>query len=160
MTKHERIIELIRHRDIILATLDYILKGIQNETPAPDHLEVIIEYYEQQKLQTEKYFQTKRLDRLQQKLIKLITFPQGRGDLNFAAYVKEKTGHHIDIFASIRKRADTIIAQNQVKDGKDLHDVAIFFTTYGHHPEYQAKLNTLKTLVSDFGERTRKKTGS
>ena len=159
MTKHEKTAELIRHRNIILATIDYILKVIEIE-PVTDHLEVIIEHYEQQKRQTEKYFQAKRLDRLQQKLNKLIRAPQGRGDLNFTAYIEERTGYQIDIFESIRKHTDAIIEQNQVKNGKDLNDVAIFFTTYGQHSEYQGKLNTLKTFLIAFRERTAKKTTS
>ena len=154
LTKHEKTAKLLYHRDIILATIDYIIAGIGDEQSL-DHRDIILEHYEKQKGQTVKYYHARRLDRLQQKLGNLIKGPQGRGDLNFDTYIKQKTGHEIDIFEKIRKRTDAIIEQGQIRNGKDLNDIAKFFNAYAHHPEYQTKRDNLKALIISFGERTR-----
>ena len=156
MTKHDKSADLLYHRDIIFATIDYIITGIEGEQIL-DHRDIILGHYEQQKGQTEKYYHARRLDRLQQKLENLIKGPQGRGDLNFDTYIKQKTGHEIDIFEKIRKRTDAIIEQGQIRNGKDLNNVAIFFNAYAHHPEFQTKRDNLKALIISFGERTRKR---
>jgi hypothetical protein len=155
LTKDEKTIELIRHRDITLATIDYIVAGIDwNEIP--DLRDDINEHYAQQRRQTEKYYHARRLDRLQQKLENLIKGPQAHGDLNFDIYIKQKTGHEIDIFEKIRKRTDAIIELGQIRNDKDLNDVATFFNAYEDHPEYQTKRENLKALIISFGQRSRK----
>ena len=156
MTREEKTTELIRHRDIILAAIDYIVAAIDWDEIA-EHREIINEHYARQKRQTEKYLRDRRLDRLQQKLENLIKGPQGRGDFDFEKYIKQKTGYELDIFEKIRKRTDNILEIGHVRDAKDLHDVAILFIAYGKNPEYQNKLDKLKVLLIAYGERKQKK---
>jgi hypothetical protein len=109
LTPEEKQSELQRHRAILLATLDYLKERLGGSF-VYDQYDPVTEYYQQQKVQTEKYFKQHRLDRLQQRLASLTKGLQNRTDLAFALYIKEKTGYDIDIFEVVRKRVNSIIA--------------------------------------------------
>ena len=98
LTREEKQFELNRHRDILSATIDYILQQTTSEDLLKDQFDVVAGFYEQQKQQIEKYFQKHRLDKLQQRLHNLTMFPMRRVDLTFNDYIKGKTGYEIDIF--------------------------------------------------------------
>ena len=151
LSPEEKKSELKRHRDIILATIDYILQRIEDDL-AKDHSGAIEEYYQKQKQLTQKYYQTGRLDRLQQKLQGLTAFPRQRADLIFATYINEKTGYNVDIFENVRSRVDTIIQQNQINNKKNLDDVSLMFQVYKQHPVDQDKLDILRNLLIEFGK--------
>ena len=156
MISQDRESELIRQKDIILATLDYLIERTLSSLTQTES-ETIITYYQQQKLLTEKYYHTRRLDRLQQKLHRLTQFPRQSCDLNFATYIKERTGYEIDIFAAVKSRVDIIIGQNQIKNKKELDDVSIMLHFYKQHPFDIDKLDILKALLIDYGKRTAKR---
>ena len=155
MTPEQKNSELKKHKDIILATIDYIIEGIEVGL-THDQFDTIVGYYQQQKQQTEKYYQGNRLDRLQQRLYSLTEYLRRRSDLSFASYIKEKTGYYIDIYENVRRRVNTIIEQNQIKNKKELDDVGIMLNVYKQHPVYQDKIDILKVLLIDFGKRTNK----
>jgi hypothetical protein len=91
LRSEEKQSELKRHRDILLATIDYLLERTAGSFIC-DQFDTVAEYYQQAKRQTEKYYQKGRLDRLQQKLRSMTENQRHRGDLNFGSYIKEKTG--------------------------------------------------------------------
>ena len=112
MTPEEKQLELKRHRDILLATLDYSIersKGINNGEFDP------VAHYQQLKEQTEENYQNGRLTRLKQWLRDLTEEPRETGDLSFGWYIKEKTGYDIDIFRNFQKRIDKIIEKNELR---------------------------------------------
>lgn len=116
--------ELDRYRAIMLATLDYHL-GQHAGQFVCDGVDFIADYYQQQKLQTEKYYQQRRLDRLKQRLISLTESMRNQLDFNFATYIKEKTNFDIDIFENLHKRVDKILSQNKIGSPKDYRDLSI-----------------------------------
>jgi hypothetical protein len=152
LTTEKKKSELKRHRDIILTTIDYILQRIEDDL-ARDHSSAIAEHFQKQKQLTQKYYQSGRLDRLQQKLQSLTAFPRQQADLIFANYINEKTGYDIDIFENMRSCVDTIIQQNKIKNKKDLDDVSIMFEVYKQHPVDQNKVDILRNLLIEFGKR-------
>jgi len=113
LTPEQKQSELQRHRAILLATLDYMEEHFGGSF-VHDQYDPVTEYYRQQKIQTEKYFKQRRLDRLQQRLASLTKGLQHRPDLAFAPYIKEKTGYDIDIFEDLRNRVNAIVAQNGI----------------------------------------------
>lgn len=153
MTTEEKNSELTRHREIIIATIDYLERTMVGLTH--EEFEIVTGYYQQQKRQTEKYYQKRRLDRLQQKLYSLTKYPRWSVDLNFGSYIKEKTGYHIDIFENVQSRINTIIEQNQIKNKKELDDVGIMFRFYKQQAD-RDKVDILRALLIDFGNRTSK----
>ncbi|WP_276500351.1 hypothetical protein [Terrimonas pollutisoli] len=154
MKSDERKSRLTWHKDILLATLDYILEQAVKDLSNSEY-EYVVEHYQQQKQQIEKYCQQGRMDRLQQKLNSLAEHPRRRSDLAFRSYIKEKTGHDIDIFESVEARVDGIIRQNQIRNKKELQDISIMLFVYEQNPMKQGKVNVLKSLLIDFGNRTK-----
>jgi len=122
LTPEQKQTELQRHRTILLATLNYLEQHFGGSFVC-DQYDPATEYYQQQKIQTEKYFKQRRLDRLQQRLASLTEGLQSRADLNFASYIKEKTGYDIDIFDVLRKRVAAIVEQNEIRSQKEFNDI-------------------------------------
>ena len=87
MTPEQKQSELNRHRAIILVTLDYLLQRLGGSI-VHDQFDPVTEYYQQQKIQTEKYYKQRRLDRLQQRLASLTKQAQNGDDVNFVGYIK------------------------------------------------------------------------
>jgi hypothetical protein len=113
MTPEEKQAELIRHRDIILATLDYLNLRYSGSF-VTDGWDSTAAYYDQQKLQAGKYFQQRRLDRLQQQLRRLTEGPRASQDIQFVNYIKEMTGYEPDIFSEVRSRKETIPTKGRI----------------------------------------------
>ena len=65
MTTEQKQSELERYRAILLATLDYMEERFGGSFVF-DQYDPVTAYYQQQKIQTEKYFKQRRLDKLQQ----------------------------------------------------------------------------------------------
>lgn len=153
MTSEEKQIELQRHRDIILATIDYLL-STQAGIIVFDKEDIVADYYEQQKLQIEKYYKQRKLDSLKQRLVSLTKGLQNKGDLNFANYIKEKTGYDIYIFEDLRKRIDVIIAQKEVRNEKELNDIGTMLHFYQQAQADGEVADKLKALLIDYSKRT------
>lgn len=153
MTPEQKQSELQRHRAIILATLDYLEDRLGGSIVF-DQYDPATEYYLQQKIQTEKYFKQRRLDRLQQRLASLTKGMQNSAALPYTAYLKEKTGYDIDIFEDLRKRVDAIVAQNEICSQKELNDVYTLLQYYQKADADEKGVETLKTLISDYSKRS------
>lgn len=151
LTSEQKQAALQRHREIILATVDYLLSG-QAGSIVFDGEDVVAAYYEQQKLQIEKYYKQRRPDRLQQRLVGLTKGLQNRADLRFAGYVKEKTGYGIDIFEDLRNRVDAIVAQKEIRNQKELNDVGALLHFYRQTLSGQEKVDVLNKLVADYSK--------
>jgi hypothetical protein len=151
LTPEQKQSELQKHRTILLTTLDYLEK-YSGGNIVFDGYDPATEYYRQQKIQTEKYFGQRRLDKLQQQLVRLIKGLQGRVDLDFAAYIKEKTGFDIDIFEELRKTVDAIVVRKEIRGQKELNDVGTMLQFYDETAD-EKMVEKLKSLLIDYSER-------
>jgi hypothetical protein len=158
MAPEEKQLELHRHRAIMLATLDYLEKRLGGSF-VYDQYDPVTEYYQQQKVQTEKYFKQHRLDRLQQRLASLSKELQNRADLNFTSYIKEKTGYDIDIFEDLRKRIGVINAQNEIRSQNELNDVGTMLHFYHETLVDGEEAKKLQSLLADYSKRTNEISG-
>ncbi|MBS1600702.1 MAG: hypothetical protein JST75_20940 [Bacteroidetes bacterium] len=158
LTRQEKQLELERHRDILLATIDYVLRGIESENLTEEAFATFYAYYQQQKKQIEKYFQERRLITMKQRLNSLIMMgPLGRVDVTFNDYIKQTTGHEIDIFENLLIRVKKIIAQHKITDKKQLNDIAIMFELGKQEPSYSSATDTLKKIVIEYANEAKKK---
>lgn len=155
LTREEKQSELNRHRDILFATIDYLLQQAASENLLKDQFDIVAGYYKQQKLQIEKYFQKQRLDRLQKRLHHFTMLPMRRVDLTFNDYIMGKTGYEIDIFESLQIRVEEIILQNQITNKKQLNDVATMLDYYNQKSVDAQKVDMLKSLVINYDNQTR-----
>jgi hypothetical protein len=153
LTPEQKQSALQRHHDIILATIDYLLAA-HGGCIVIDQEDIVTDYYEQQKLQIAKYYNQRRLDRLQRRLATLIKGFQTSADLNYTGYIKERTGYDIDIFADLQKRVDAIIAHNEIRSKKEFNDAGTLFHFYHKTVREPGKLDVLRKLLLDYGEQT------
>jgi hypothetical protein len=153
MTREQKQKELQRHRTILLATLDYLEQHFGGSFVV-DELDFIAEYYQQQKLQTEKYFKQRRLDRLQQQLARLTKGLQSGNGLDFTLYIKEKTGYDIDIFEDLKNRVAAVVAQNDIRSQNELSDIYQMLQIYHQESDHREEAAKLNRLVNDYSEQT------
>ena len=153
MTPEQKQSALNRHRTVMLATLDYLIESFGGSF-VYDQLDPVTEYYQQQKIQTERYYKQRRLDRLQQRLAGLTKTLQSRADLGFANYIKERTGYDIDIFEDLRMRVDAIIAQKEIRKQKELNDVGLMLQFYHKSSADKEAINKLNKLCTDYSKQT------
>ena len=152
MAPEQKHTELQRHRAILLATLDYLEEHLGGSFVYDQH-DPVTDYYQQQKIQTEKYFTQRRLDRLQQRLASLTKGLQNKDALAFTTYIKEKTGYDIDIFEDLRKHVAAIIAQNEIRSPKELNDIGTMFQYFHETSEKGEEVEKLKSLLADYSKR-------
>lgn len=158
MTPEQKQSELQRYKAILLATLNYLEERFGGSIVF-DQYDPTIEYYRQQKIQTEKYFKQRRLDTLQQQLTNLTKGLQSRADLNFASYIKEKTGYEIDIFKNLQKCIGAIVAQNEIRSQKELVDVSTMLHLYHVKAADDKEVEQLKSLLANYSKRTNEISG-
>lgn len=157
MTPEEKQAELKRYRDILLATLDYLVEQRRSapiqydggHDPALQHLEGL-------KTQTEEMYQKGRLSRLKHWFRDLTEGLREARNLAFIRYIKEQTGQDIDLFGSYQKRIDKIIAQKKIKTEVQYRDVLAMVDHLSQQtPLDQSTIDTLNNLLVDFDDRVR-----
>ena len=156
MTSEQKQAELQRLRDILLATIEYQLAK-QRGSIVFDQVDWIEEHWEQERLKVEKYYADGRLSNLQQMLTRLTRSLQNRTDLNFAGYIKEKTGFEIDLFGDVLKRVDAIITQNEIRNKQELNEVNIMAHYYRQTSADATLVERLQKLSMNYDLVTRKK---
>lgn len=108
--------ELEKYRILIQATLDYHLEHYTGYMVF-DEWDPSAEHYLLQKQQTEKHFQERRADKLQQSLDNLIQGIRRYDDLQFEAYIKEETGYDIKGIENLLQQV--IVPNTQIKKDKE-----------------------------------------
>ena len=155
MNRQEKQSELKQHKDILFATIDYILQQVKSENLGNDDYKTVEDYYRQQKLKIEKYFQEGKLTPLRQRLQTLTKTPLNRADLHFNSYIKQKTGYEIDIFNQLQIRIKELIKQNKIANKKELNDVAIILDVYKKKSTESPATDILKKLVMDYATKAK-----
>lgn len=151
MTPEEKQSELKKYKDILLATLDYLIgrsKGINYGEFDPTS------HFQQLKEQTEEHFRKGRLTRLKQWLLDMTEEQRETGDLSFGSYIKEKTGYDIDIFDGFQKRIDKIIERKRIKTENEYRDVMSMVDNLCHQtPVDKERIDLLNKRLIDFDDK-------
>jgi len=163
MTSAEKQSELIRHQAIIQAALDYLIQ-FEGGRFVLDDCDFAVEYYQQQKIQAEKYFKLRRLDRLQQQLTRFVEGRQIKADMVFSGYIKENTGYELDIFEDLRKHFQTILERGEIRDHKEHSDVMVMLQYHEQTAGSKEIKERIGHLLSNYAKRmfetgNRKQTG-
>ena len=155
--KEEKQSELIKYRDLVLATLDYYLdfKEMQFKTADFDSSE----HYRQLKIQTEEHFQNGRLTRLKQWFRDLTEMQVECRDLKFNQYLKDKTKYEVDIFKSYFQRVDKVIEKSKITTNNQFYDINIMIDQLCQtEPVDTNKLDILNKLIGDYEQRKSRQT--
>lgn len=147
--------ELAKYRDLVTATLDYLIDNSVGGTKTADfdpnaHLELL-------KKQTTEHFQKGRLAKLKQWFHDLTEPQRETGDLKFTNYLKIRTGQDINIFQSFFARVDKIVAKGKITTDNQFYDVNAMVDQLSHTlPVDNARLTMLNKLLADYEQRRTK----
>jgi hypothetical protein len=157
LNTNERQSALQRDRDILFATIDYILQQVASEGLPKENFDMVALYYEHQRQLAEKNFQLRRLHNLQKQLQRLTEFPIRKCDISFNEYIKEKTGYDIDIFKNLEARVEQILAQNEIQNKKQFIDIITIHEVYKRNAIEEEKAGILKNLIINYATRLKPK---
>jgi hypothetical protein len=147
LTKDEKQTALEKHKVILSATLDYLMNHFTG-TIVCDDFDPMKDYYEQQKIQVDKYFKQRRLDRLEQQFRRLIEHFKHSLYLEFEHYIRETTGHEINIFAKERTIVAEVLAKQRIDNEEESRVVNLMLTTNQFASRNEEKV--LKFFLVDF----------
>ena len=144
--------ELVKYRDLVLATIDYYLdnKLMQIKTADFDSEE----HFRQLKTQTQEHFHKGRLTRLKQWFRDLTEMQIETCDLKFNKYLQDKTQYDIDIFKSYFQGIDKIIEKGKITTDNQFYDVQIMVDQLCQtEPVDDKKIEVLNKILLDYEQR-------
>jgi hypothetical protein len=153
LTLEEKQLELKRHRDILIATVDYYIERYNYTKSEYGDLN-LIPLYEKIKCETEEHFQKGRLTRLKQYLRDMTEEPREAKDFKYGKYIKETTGYDIDIFDTFKKRIEKIVERKSIKNEDEYRDVlsTIDYLCQSNIVD-QNKIDILSNILIDFDDK-------
>jgi hypothetical protein len=156
ITPEEKVKQLELYRDLNLAALDYTLEKMdplsKTETFDP------FEHLTNLKDDVTEHFQKGRLSKLKQWFRDFTEMPLETKDFNFNRYIKNKTGHDIDIFENFRKRLEKTIEKGKITTDNQYYDVNMLINDLCQtKPVDDAKIKVLNKLISDYENKKVKK---
>ena len=141
--------ELIKYRDLVLATIYYHLANRSAKIKSDDYDSD--EHYKSLKVQTEVHFNKGRLTILKQWFRDLTEGQVECCDLKFNKYLQDKSQYHIDIFEDYLKRVEKIIESGKIKTDNQFYDINIMVDQLCQlEPIDKQKIDILNKLLSDF----------
>ena len=152
LNKDEKQAQLLKYRDLVLATLDYYIdnKEMQFKTADFDSGE----HYKRLKAKTEENYQKGRLTGLKQWFRDLTEMQIETGDLKFNKYLQDKTKYDIDIFKSYFQRIDKIIEKGKITTDSQYYDITIMIDQLCQaEPLENEKIEILDKLLNEYEQR-------
>jgi hypothetical protein len=148
--------ELAKYRDLVTATLDYLIDNYVNGMKTADFDPIA--NFESLKEQTTEHFRKGRLSKLKQWFHDLTEPRREIGDLKFNAYLKIKTGQDINIFQDFYARVEKIDAKGKITTDNQFYDVSSMVDHLSQLiPTDNDKLKRLNNLLADYEQRRTKK---
>ena len=141
--KDEKEHELLKYRNLILATIDYP-NGIHYSSKSL-------------KLETEEHYKKGRLTILKRWFRDLTEMYIENKDLKFNKFLQEKTNTDIDIFKSYFDRIDKIIKNGKIISDNQFYDIGIFVNELCQtEPIDENKIQILNSMLIKYEQRKRK----
>lgn len=151
-SKAEKQSELLKYRDLVLATIDYILENKVMHVKTDDFDSDV--FFEQIKAQTEEDFLKGRLAKLKQSFRDFTESQVETSNLKFNTYLKEKTNYDVDIFNSYFKRVEKIIEKGKITTDNQFYDINMMIDQLCHTtPVDEKKIERLNKLIRDYEKR-------
>jgi hypothetical protein len=145
MTNLDKQTDLEKYRDLNLATLDYLSETFKSETnDASRHLQEL-------KIKVNESFTKGHLTRLKQWFRDLTEMPRETQDLKFNDFIKERTGHEVNLHERFEKRISKILDQGKIKTANDYRDVItkVDYLTQMKSAD-QTLIDQMNSLLIDF----------
>ena len=154
---NEKQAELLKYRDLVLATIDYYLdnKLMQVKTSDFDS----DEHYKRLKAQTEEHYQKGRLIKLKQWFRDLTEMQVETGEWRFNKYLQDKTKYSIDIFKQYFQRVELVIFKGKITTDKQFYEINTLVDQLCQtEPIDKKKIDILNKLLGDYEQRKSIKT--
>ena len=159
MEKTEKKKELIKYRNLVLATLDYYLESEELRVKTDDYDSH--NNYRELKKKTVIHFEKGRLTILKQWFRDLTEMQIETRDLKFNSYLKQKTNYDIDIFSSFFKIIDRIIEKGKITTDNQFYNVKIMIDQLCQENKInEDKIEILNSLVFDYENKKNRKPNS
>lgn len=150
-TSAEKQFELVKLKAISLATIEYLVEN--PELTISEDKKSLQDLYQHFRIQTEKYFHQRRLDRLQHRLSHFFDILIGRVDLNFTNYIRDKTGYEIEHLEGLRNRVKIILDRNEIRTQKEANDISLLLNFYNKVFPLDSDIRKMKSALSKYGEK-------
>jgi hypothetical protein len=144
----EKQIELNKIKAISLATIDYLVENPEPSFSGDD--DTLKDLYQHFRIQIDRYFQKRRLDRLQHRLSHFFDILIGRADLNFTKYIREKTGFEIKLLEGLLNRVNIILERNEIKNQKEANDISLLSAYYQKTSSNKDDIEKFNALLVDY----------
>ena len=147
--------ELIKYRDLVLATLDYYIDCtvMKIQTTNFDSNQ----YYQYLKNEVAEHFEKGRLTKLKQWFRDMTEMQVATRDLKFNKYLRDKTNYDIDIFNSYFQRIERIIEKGKISTDAQFYDAKLMVDDLSESLDNE-KIKILDTLLSTYNsQKARKK---
>lgn len=152
LNKDDKQAELIKYRDLVIATIDYYLDNKEMKIKTADFDSD--EHYRQLKNQTEEHFQKGRLTRLKQWFRDLTEMQVECGDLKFNQYLQDSTKYEIDIFKSYFQKVNKIIEKGKITTDNQFYNINIMVDQLCKtKPLDTEKIEILNKLIGAYEQR-------
>jgi hypothetical protein len=113
--------ELVKYRDLIIATLDYYIENKIMDIKTTDFDSLL--HFKSLKIKAADHFEKGRLTILKQMFRDMSEMQIEIRDFKFNAYLREKTGIDIDIFQNYFERITKIIKRGKITTDNQFYDV-------------------------------------
>jgi hypothetical protein len=159
LNKKDKLLELQKYRELVLATLDYHLENKVMHITTDDFDSD--EHYNGLKIQTQEHFQKGRLTILKQLFHDLTEIQEETGDLKFNKYLQDKTKYNVDIFKSYFQRVEIVIEKGKITTNNQFYDLNIMVNQLCQAEIVdREKIEILNRLLSEYEQRKTKKPSS
>lgn len=156
INKDDKLSELSKYRDLVLATIDYYLDNKEMHRKTADFDSVA--YYNFLKTKTDEHFKKGRLTKLKQWFRDLTEMQVEARNLKFNKYLQEKTSYNIDIFKSYFERVDKVIAKGKITSDNQFYDISIMVDSICQiEPVDNNKVSLLNKLLGDYEQQKSQK---
>ena len=113
--------DLVKYRDLVLATIEYNIQIYSKENIAG--VSEIIEHFLSLKPQIEEHFEKGRLTKLKQWFRDLTETVIASNDVKFNTYLKDQTGYDLDIFKSFNQKVEKIITKGKITNDDQFYEL-------------------------------------
>ena len=148
--------ELIKYRDLVLATLDYFIDYSPMKFRSADF--VSANYYQDLKTEAVEHFEKARLAKLKQWFRDLTEMQVASRDLKFNKYLQEKTNYDIDIFASYFQRIEKIVEKGKFTTDTQYYELKLMMDELNLSESLdKEKVTQLDAILSNYDARKARK---
>ncbi len=151
MKKIEKQAELEKHLALTLAVLDYHLL-VNGGTIVYDDIDIIGEYYEQQKVKAREYYKQRKLGTLTRQLQRLTSSLQHHDVVEVEGFIKKHSGHEIDVLAKEKKTLEMVLLRGNIDTKEEGHDIGFMLGTNKIAGNDKLKIKILRALYSKFSQ--------